>query len=82
MKRLGALAFLLAAARPALAHDTGHQHSEPSPVPPVVFLAGVLVLGTAVYLDYRDMLSRRLANVGVGLGVLAVLVGLGLLFLS
>lgn len=82
MKRLGALAVLLAAVRPALAHQTGQQHSEPSPVPPVLFLAGVFVLGTTVYLDYRDMLSRRLANVGVGIGVLAVLAGLVLLFVA
>lgn len=73
MKRLGVLAVLLAAVRPVLAHETGQQHSEPSPVPPVLFLAGVFILGTAVYLDYRDMLSRRLANVGVGVGVLGVL---------
>jgi hypothetical protein len=48
----------------------------------VLFLAGVFVLGTTVYLDYRDMLSRRLANVGVGIGVLAVLAGLVLLFVA
>ena len=77
-------AALLAAltAGTALAHNTGTEHQEtPSLVPPTVFVAGVLVLGTAVFLDSRDELSPRQANVGAALGVLAIVAGIGLLFL-
>lgn len=82
MKRLSSLALvLLVAVRPVLAHNTGQQHSEASPVPPVLFLAGVVILGTAVYLDHRDMLGRKLANLGVAIGVFGALAGIGLFFL-
>ena len=80
MRRLGVLVAVVLATRPALAHSTGDPHREVSPLPPVVFLAGVFVLGTVVYLDYRDRLGRRLADLGVGVGVLAILAGIALLF--
>lgn len=65
-----------------LAHDTGTNHQEtPSLVPPTVFLAGVLVLGTAVLLDSRDALPGRQADAGVAVGALGILAGIALLFL-
>lgn len=86
MRRVaGSLATLLGVlltAGTALAHDTGTDHQEtPSLVPPTVFLAGVLVLGTAVFLDSRGELSTQQANAGAALGVLAIVAGIGLLFL-
>lgn len=86
MKRplASALAFL-ATTGVALAHDTGTAHQEdpllPSVVAPTVFLAGALVLVTAVFLDHREMVSRRQADAAVGLGAVGVLAGIGLLFL-
>jgi len=80
MRRVGTLSLLAVAVQPALGHPTDKVHHEPSPIPPVVFLAGVFVLGTAVYLDSRDRLGRRAANLGVGIGVVAVLTGIALLF--
>lgn len=80
MRRLGALSLLAVAVQPTLAHTTETAHHEPSPIPPVVFLAGVLVLGTAVYLDAHDAIERWRADLGVGIGVLAILAGIVLLF--
>jgi hypothetical protein len=79
MRRLSPLVVLSLAVQPVLAHETGQPHTESSPVPPVVVLAGALVLGTTLFLDYRDMLSRRLALAGIFLGVLGVGVGIALL---
>lgn len=82
MKRaLAVVASLLLAVGPTLAHTTGTEHQEtPSLLPPTVFLAGVLVLGTAVVLDHYEELTRRQANAGVGVGVVGVLAGIALLF--
>jgi hypothetical protein len=86
MKRLLASALLfLSTTGVALAHDTGTPHQEdpllPSIVAPTVFLAGALVLVTAVVLDHREMLSRRQATAGVAVGAVGVVAGIGLLFL-
>jgi len=85
MKRaLTLLCSCLLATGTALAHNTGSPHQEDQTVsllPPTVFLAGVLVLGTAVLLDARGMLPRRQANLGVAVGAVGVLAGIGLLFL-
>lgn len=86
MNRILASALtLLATTGVALAHDTGSQHQEepllPAVVAPTVFLAGVLVLVTAVVLDHREMLSRRQADAGVAVGAIGVVAGVGLLFL-
>ncbi|QCC51179.1 hypothetical protein [Halapricum salinum] len=80
MRRVSVLSVLVVAVQPTLAHTTETAHHEPSPLPPVMFLAGVFVLGTAVYLDSRDALDRWLADLGVGVGVLAILAGIALLF--
>lgn len=75
-------AALLVVSGTAVAHDTGTTHQESqSLVPPVVFLAGILVLGTAVVLDSRGALSGRQADLGVGVGALGTLTGIALLFL-
>ncbi|MFW6265907.1 MAG: hypothetical protein ACOC2A_03925, partial [Halanaeroarchaeum sp.] len=55
-----------------------HHDGRTRPVPPVVLLASALVLGTALFLDSRDMLSRRLALAGIFLGVFGVGVGVAL----
>lgn len=83
MKRpLGVLVTLAVAVGPVLAHPEHSGHDGGTDLlPPVVFLAGVLVLGTALVLDYRGDLGRRLADAGVALGALGVVAGLGLLFL-
>jgi hypothetical protein len=78
MRRLSALLVVLLVARPVLAHETRQPHTESSPVPPVVLLAGLFVLGTALYLDHRDALSRRLALFGIGVGIVATGIGAGL----
>lgn len=83
MKRLaGVLVALAAVVRPVLAHTehSTHEGGGVDVLPPTVFLAGTLVLGTALFLDYRGELGRRLADAGVALGALGVLAGLALLF--
>jgi hypothetical protein len=69
----------------ALAHRTGTTHQEqpllPEILAPTLFLAGASVLVTAAVLDHREMLARRQANLGVGLGAVGVLAGIALLFL-
>lgn len=64
----------------AAAH-VGHEGhgGAPALLPPVLFLTGLVVLGTSVYLDYRG-LADRVADLGVALGVLGVVVGLLTLF--
>ena len=47
-------------------------------LPAAVLGGGVLVLGTSVYLNRTDQLDGRLADAGVLLGALALLVGLTL----
>jgi hypothetical protein len=79
MRRLSALGLLLTlAVQPVLAHDTGQAHTESSPVPPVVFAAGLFVFGTTLVLEYRDLLSRRLTIAGLATGVLLSGIGAGL----
>lgn len=72
---------LLSTSGRAAAH-AGHQDhgGVPTLLPPVLFLAGLVVLGTSVYLDHRG-LTDRFADVGVALGVLGLVVGLLALFL-
>lgn len=85
MKRVTSLlASVVVLTGTALAHNTGSPHQEEQGLPllpPTVFLAGVLVLGTAVLLDAREMLPRRQANLGVAVGALGIVAGIGLLFL-
>jgi len=82
VRRVGTVPVVLAAAGVAAGHPEHASHEPGTPlVPPAVFLAGVLVLGTALLLDYRGQLGRRLADVSVALGALGVLAGIGLLFL-
>lgn len=83
MRRSGAvLALLSVAVGSTLAHSEHVSHSSgPDLLPPAVFLGGVLVGGTALVLDHRGELNRRLADFGVALGALGVLAGIGLLFL-
>jgi len=78
MRRLSALLVLTLAVRPVLGHPTEQPHTEPSPVPPVVFAAGLFVFGTTLVLEYRDLLSRQLTMVGLAVGVLLSGIGAGL----
>jgi len=78
MRRLETLALLLFAVQPALGHPSEQPHTEPSPLPPVVFAAGLFVFGTTLVLEHRDLLSRRLTIVGLAVGVLLSGVGAGL----
>ena len=57
-----------------LAH-TGHaEHGGVDPaVPAAVFVAGLAFLGAGVYLDRRADVEAVYADLGVGMGVLAVL---------
>lgn len=71
------VAAALAVASPVLAHE-GEQHAARDPVggPIALFLAGLVVLGSSAYLDANGAVSRRAADAGVGLGLLAVLVAI------
>lgn len=78
MRRLSVLVVLVLAVQSALAHPTEQPHTETSPVPPVVFAAGLFVFGTTLALEYQDLLSRRLTIAGLGVGVVLSGIGAGL----
>lgn len=53
------------------AHGGHAVHRDGGPL--ALFVVGVAVLGASVYLDANDAVSRRTADVGVLVGLLAVL---------
>lgn len=77
---LSALSILLLATGRALAHG-GHDGHADSPLPPVVFLTSVTLLGGSIYLDSTDRIKREHADAGVFASVAGLLVSVGLLLL-
>jgi len=68
---------LLALSRPVAAHgDHGHGSTAVPAIPSVTFLVGVAVLAGSLYGDHRGHLDRRIADVGVVVGILAALTGI------
>lgn len=67
---------VLAYATPALAHSGGDADPVHTWGPPALFVAGFVLLGASVALDARDVVPARYADVGVGVGVFAVLVAI------
>lgn len=91
-RRLGALVgTVVATTGRALAH-AGEDHGGgeasggtlaglPAWFPALVFLLSGIILGTVVYLDHTGELDRRLANAGVAVGALGILVSLAFAFI-
>ena len=82
-RTLTALVGLSSSVGAAVAHSGHETHATDAggaglAVPAAVLAGGVLVLGTSVYLSRTDQLDGRLADAGVLLGVLGLLVGLTL----
>jgi hypothetical protein len=78
-----ALLGLLLSAGAAGAHSGHETHAADAggaglALPAAVLGGGLLVLGTSVYLNRTDQLDGRLADAGVLLGALGLLVGLTL----
>jgi hypothetical protein len=64
---------------PVLGH-TGHEtHGIDPAIPAAVFVAGLAFLAAGIYLDRRDDVAPIYADVGVGIGVLAVIASVALL---
>jgi uncharacterized membrane protein YhiD involved in acid resistance len=64
----------------AVLGHTGHEtHGIDPAIPAAVFVAGLAFLGAGVYLDRREDVAPVYADVGVGLGILAVIASVALL---
>lgn len=77
---LSALSVLVLATGRTMAHGSHDGHAD-SPLPPVVFLASVVVLGGSIYLDSTDHIGRRHADAGVFASIAGLLLSVGLLLL-
>lgn len=79
-RALVAAVAVAASSSPALAH--GSESGIHGTLLPVgLFLAGVVVLGAAVYLDAAERVDRRVADAGVLVGVVSVLASIAVYWL-